>query len=205
MGFFSPSKQSSYSYQTSGLRDIESPGAYMALMNRTPGDFTFALDNLQNRADSGGNILGLSNQGLMNAQLQGVDTLGRQAFNQASSNFALRGFNRPENIGGVVGSALTALSPQLMSLVGQNVLNNQQLQSNRFAQLQDMMNLYPDLLGGKQFSSGSGRDPGFGYAGTIKFTEGFKRAAESGGSGGGGLYDYGRAAYGGGAYGDKSR
>lgn len=161
MGFFSGGKSTSTSDSFSGLRGYDMSG-YNALMGRTPGDVNFLTNRLQDRVGNS-NPLGLNSQGFTPEQMQGVNVFGQNLFNNVSGNYASRGFTSPENINGVIGSAVTQATPQLMSMIGTNQMNNQQLVGNRFDQLQNAMNLYPQLLGGQTHQTSTTTAPGLGY------------------------------------------
>lgn len=158
MGFFSGRTQSSQSDAFSGLRAKDNMGSFNALLSRTPGDYDYLFSNLRDRAMNN-NILNLNSQGLMPEQMAGVNALGSKLFSNVSGNYAAMGLNRPENINAVVGGALTQAAPQLMGLASQNVLGNQALQSDRFAQLLSLFSQTPGLLGSESHSQGQARDP----------------------------------------------
>lgn len=191
MGFFSPSKSSFSSESYSGLRAKDNMGAFNALLSRTPGDFNYTVDLLKDRVGNN-NILNLNDQGFMSEQMHGVNKLGSQMFNKVSGNYAAMGLNNPENINAVIGGALTQASPALMGMIGENVINNQALQGNRFDQLLGALGLYQGLLGSESRQSGSTTGPSIGYnwatsfGNTFNIPELLKGLGSFSGGGGGG-------------------
>lgn len=165
MGLFSAPKQQSDSY--SGLRAPGNDGAFKALLGRTPSDMGFLVDRLQDQARAPV-FFNLNADGLLPQQTSGVNTLGRNLFSSISSNYAGRGLMAPDNVAGVIGSAVREASPQLMNMIGQNVRDSilipEAVRQGRFAQLQNAMGLYPALLGSESHSTSSGGGIGYNFA-----------------------------------------
>lgn len=106
---------------------------------------------------------GLTSTGLYEPQQNAFSEAVRQALSQTSGNFAQRGFNRPENIQAIAGSAAQNVAPQFAPLIGQNIqaqaqvpLLQNQLDTARLTQLMNYLGLGANLLGGQSQSfSGS--------------------------------------------------
>ena len=160
MGFFSGGKSESRSDAFSGLRGTDMSG-YNALLARTPGDVNFLTNRLQAQVDQ--NPFTLNSQGFLPEQMAGVNMLGKNMFADVASNYAGRGLTNPQNISGVVGSALASASPQLMGMIQQNVFGNETAKQNRFQMLQNAMNLYPSLLGQESHTTQKTTAPGIGF------------------------------------------
>lgn len=166
MGFFSGGKSYQNSESFSGLRVKKGTGddntAFNSLLYRTPGDLNFTVDALKARTQDT-NPFQLNSQGFMASQMEGVNQFGKNMFNDVSSNYAGRGFLAPENVAGVIGSAVTNASPQLMQQIYQNQAGNQAVQSDRFNQLNQALSLYSGLLGGQSQSQGTTTSNGIGF------------------------------------------
>lgn len=159
MGFFSGGKSWNTSDTYSGLRGTN---YFDSLASRTPGDYNFGMNTIRGRvADS--NPLGLTANGLTNAQNAAFNTLGKQMFGDVSSNYASRGFLSPDNISGVIGSSLQQVAPQLMGQIYQNQMGNQSVMSDRFAALNSLLNSGQGLLGSYTHSAGNTTSGGLGY------------------------------------------
>jgi hypothetical protein len=202
MGFFSGGKSEQRTDAFSGLRGNDMSG-YNALLARTPGDVNFLTNSLQDRTRNT-NPFNLNSQGFMASQMEGVNQLGKNMFADVSSNYAMRGLSNPQNVSGVVGSALTQASPALMGMIQQNEVANQNEVSNRFAALNQAMQLYPGLLGQESHSVQKTTSPQLGYTlGSSFFNTLGSKAAESlfnaGSAGAGGAGAGGASAAGGGA------
>jgi hypothetical protein len=158
MGFFDGGSSESKSY--SGLRNDYNNSAFLNVLDRTPNDLNFLVNRLQKDVSSPLPSFNLNPQGFLPQQMEGVNTLGANLFGNVSSNYASRGLSSPANVSGVVGSALKQAAPQLMPIIGQNVRDSilipETVKQQRFASLQNAMNLYPSLLGSSSSSSMQG-------------------------------------------------
>lgn len=81
-------------------------------------------------------VVPLLPSGFLPQQLEGVQTLFRDAIGRASGMGAARGRLTPEATGGIFGSALQNILPQLLSMIQENVLKSifmpEQVRQNRF-------------------------------------------------------------------------
>ena len=195
MGFFSGGSTISKNDSYSGLRtgDANLNGGFVNLLKRTPQDFNFAVDALKARTQDT-NPFQLNSQGFTAPQMEGVNQFGKNLFNSVSSNYAGRGFLAPDNVAGVIGSAVTQASPTLMQQIYQNQAANQDAQSTRFGQLNQALAMYSGLLGGEDHSFAKQTAPGIGYTFGNSFANKFgdtlgQRLGNIGGgpSGGGGV------------------
>ena len=117
---------------------------------------------------------GLTEQSLRTPFQQAVE----QALGRTSGNYAMRGFNRPENIQAIAGSAAQNVAPQFAQLFAnlgsqyqglgtQNVMQRTQAPlvredviRNRFADLLNALGLGTTALGGEATSYGSSKSMG---------------------------------------------
>lgn len=156
MGFFDGG--SSEQNQYSGLRapGWENYGAFKGVLDRTGGaggDYGFLIDSLKGQIGTAPKV---NSSGFFDQQMEGVNVFGRNLFNNISSNYAGRGFLSPESVSGVIGSAVREASPQLMGMVGQNVLSADAMAQNRFGALNQALQLAPALLGSESHSKQEG-------------------------------------------------
>lgn len=166
MGFFDGGSSSYSSDSFSGLRSRDND-AFNKIANRTPGDYNFLQNNLQSWAKSPIPGLNLGADGLLAEQRAGVNTLGQNLFSAVSGNYAKMGLMNPQNVSGVIGSAVTQASPGLLDLIGSNVRDSilmpEQIKQNRFAALNNAMSAVPGLLGQESHMTGRTTSPGIGY------------------------------------------
>jgi len=155
MGLFSGGQSRSTSESFSGLRGT---GYFNPTVKSTGSGYTFGLDLAKQRAGET-NPFQLNASGLTAAQQNAFNTLGQQMFGNVSSNYASRGFLSPENVSGVVGSSLQQVAPQLMGQVFQNQMGQQQVLSDRFGQLREMLNTGTGLLGTQSKTESTQRGP----------------------------------------------
>lgn len=152
MAFFNDeSNQSSSSY--SGLRMPWSDSAYRSVVDMVPQNLDFAFNRIKKQIDSP--VPQLNSNGFFDSQMEGVNVFGRNLFNNISSNYANRGLLAPDNVAGVIGSAVREAAPTLMGQISQNMLIPEQIKQNRFGSLINTLGLVPGFLGGQSTSSGS--------------------------------------------------
>lgn len=121
-------------------------------------------------------VIPLNAQGFLPQQMEGVQTLFRDAISRASGMGGARGRLSPENTGAIFGSALQNISPLLLQMISENVLKSifmpEQVRQNRLQLGAQSINPLLALAS----SGGTGR----GAASSFNFNVG------AGGSGGGG-------------------
>ena len=110
----------------------------------------------------------LTASGLLPEQQGAFTEAVNQAMGRASSNFANRGFLRPENIQAIAGSAAQNVAPQFAPFIERNVAQRTQaplvqedLMRQRFADLLAMLGFTSTTLGGQSISSGKSESSGF--------------------------------------------
>jgi len=102
------------------------------------------------------NILMPDASGYMPYQREGLNVFARNLAGQSSGDWSARGFNAPQNMNAVIGSALTQAAPNLFAIQNQNQLLPRQLAGMITDTRMAPSNL---LLNAGQFSRG----PGTGY------------------------------------------
>lgn len=92
-----------------------------------------------------------------------IDTIGSNMFGKASSTAGARGFLSPENLGGVVGSAVRQAAPQLApfadSAAKLSYFGPEQIMSQRYNDINSLFTTIAQLLG----SHGSGSSSAFNF------------------------------------------
>lgn len=159
MGGFGVSK--SESEQASGLRgsEFEGPAQHQAY------NAGVGMSNLSNQLlSSPGSMLNYGRQMIPGGQYglgenvdRGVEALGNYQFGQASKSGAMRGQIRPENITGILGSAIQNSLPFLIP----------QLQQHQYAQFQAPQGLMQTARGASDYWAsvlgGKGNASAFGF------------------------------------------
>ena len=141
---------------------------------------------LAQRIDQPTPTLPLTPEGLFPQQQQAFRTAVQQALGTSSSDFARRGFLRPENINAIAGSAAQNVMPQFLPLISQNVvqaaLTPEQVTQNRINQLMQLIGIYPGLLGGigTQISTGQTNFPSFMQTFGTNMAQGLGQSAARG-------------------------
>lgn len=211
MGFFSGGSSTQQSDSYSGLRGT---GQFGNAASDTGTGYTFGLNTIKSRVGDM-NPLGLNANGLTTAQNNAFATLGKQMFGNVSGSYAGRGFLSPDNINGVVGSALQQVAPQLMGQIYQNQMGNQSVMSDRFGALNNLLSTGSGLLGSESHSTAKTQSPGLGYnflnsylttlgSGLGHPASFFSTNSSTGGGGGGGGMDIGGMFGGGGGGADAA-
>jgi hypothetical protein len=154
-GFFDSGGSSSNQY--SGLRadGWQYRDTFDKVHRQAGDDAMFLSDRTRNLVNSANPFDNLIN-GFTSGQLEGVNRLGANLFNNVSSNYASRGLMNPNNISGVVGSAVREAAPGLMSLVGENLKNQEAIRQGRLGVMQGNVNLFQGLLGSEGHSKTGG-------------------------------------------------
>ena len=143
------------------------PGLLKDIANLGFGDVRSASSLLTNRLTSKVPSFQLDESGLFPEQRTAFNTAVKQALGSNSSDYALRGYLRPENINAIAGSAATNVLANNLGLIGQNValagLTGEEILQNRIDQLLKLISLYPGLMGGESVGMESSRTnfPGF--------------------------------------------
>ena len=152
--------------QSSGSQQQQQGFAQFPDLQKAIAEFGFG--NVQSLAQPLTNRIGaaiptVGETGLFPQQEQAFRVAVQQALGSASSDFAQRGFLRPENINAIAGSAAQNVMPQFAPLIGQQVIAPEQITQNRISQLLQLISLYPGLLGGQatQISAGQSNFPNF--------------------------------------------
>jgi hypothetical protein len=111
-----------------------------------------------------------------------IETLGNNMFGRASSTAGARGFLSPENLGGVIGSAVRQAAPQMAqyadSAAERRLFGPDKIMASRYGTVNNIFDVIARLLGSSGSSSSSSNGFGFGDGGLTK--------ALAGGGGGGG-------------------
>lgn len=164
MGLFSSPSNYSSSSSFSGLRGPtpQSQQNYNTVAGTTANDFS-SLSNFGNNFLNS-SMPQLQSNGLFAQQNVGFNQLANSLFNQYSSDAASRGMMSPENTNAVVGSALTAAAPSLMSTIQGNLSLGDQLTEGRMNALQGLLSIAPWMLGSQEQSQSTGTGAGLGYS-----------------------------------------
>lgn len=161
MGFFSGGKQTSETNTYSGLRHPNLWNEFSDTAKGVANDYSFLSNAGRNYFNSP--MPTLNPQGFYDQQMEGVNQFGKQMFGNVSGDYASRGFLTPDNIGGVIGSAVTAASPQLMSQIASNIQQQEAMKTNRFSPLLSVLGAAPGLLGNEGHTTATYTAPGIGY------------------------------------------
>jgi hypothetical protein len=112
-----------------------------------------------------------------------IETLGNNMFGKASSTAGARGFLSPENLGGVIGSAVRQAAPQMAqyadSAANRKLFGPDQIMAQRYGNVTNIFDVIARLLGGSGSSMSSSNSLGFAMPGGAM-------GSPSGGGGGGG-------------------
>lgn len=112
---------------------------------------------------------GLTASGLLPEQQNAFSEAVSQALGRHSTNFTRRGFNRPENIQAIAGSAARDVAPSFAPMIAQNValrtqepLVHEDIMRKRFDDILRSLGITSGLAGGSSMSQGSGWNAGWG-------------------------------------------
>jgi hypothetical protein len=161
MGFFSGGKTTSTSDSYSGFSRPQLYDQLTSTGKAAGGDYSFLSNAGRDYFNSP--MPTLNPNGFFDAQTAGVNELARQMFGNVSGDYASRGLLTPDNLGGVVGSAVTAAAPNLMSLIASNIQQQEAMKANRFQPLLNTLSTAPSLLGQENHSTYTQTAPGIGY------------------------------------------
>lgn len=161
-GFFSGGNSYSTNDSYSGLSRPEFNTERASVGKGAAGDYSFLSNAGRDYFNSP--MPTLNPNGFYDAQMQGVNQFGKQLFSNVSGDYAGRGFLSPDNVSGVIGSAVTQASPQLMQQIASNIQQDQALKTNKFQPLLNLLGTAPSLIGGESHSQGAQYGQGLGFS-----------------------------------------